>query len=499
MTLDMKIFKKYILGSAILLVLLSQVSCKKEFLEVIPKGQTIAVNTEDYEKILNANYLMSSFNASVYRGDEMAALQPHFDNMAGNLLRRQQRLFRYEDRVYDADQLPDEITEVSNYIRKLYLFNKVINEVMNSEGGTEAQKMSLLAEAKAGRAICNFMFLSDFTKPYNATTAATDLGIPNLTVADVNLRDFKRETLQQGYDMVIKDLTDALPNLDVLTHRRKISKLAAEFYLARVYMTMSNFAAARIHLDAAFAEVTKSAIPMELYDYSVVLNPENPDAPGSWLPDTGLGFDNEPLAANNMEIIYNVTAGWFQFQAVDAFVFSPETGNLYGPTDRRLNLYTPYLLFSGETYPNGMRRRTSGFFTGTDVGPSLPDLYLMRAECKARANDLTGAVVDLEILREKRVSGTAAKVPSNVTGNREALVRFILDERIREFAITGLRWLDMRRLSLDPVYSNHIKYAHKIYNEIGNVASTYQLKPERFALKFGERMLKESNGLEENP
>ncbi|MBB5441172.1 tetratricopeptide (TPR) repeat protein [Pedobacter sp. AK017] len=495
----MKIFKKYILRSAVLFALLSQVSCKKEFLEVIPKGQTIAVNTEDYEKILNANYLSNSFNASVYRGDEMAGLQPDFDNMAGNLLRRQQRLFRYEDRVYDADQLPDEITDESNYIRKLYLFNKVINEVMDSKGGTESQKMALLAEAKAGRAICNFMFLSDFTKPYNATTAATDLGIPNLIVADVNLRDFKRETLQQGYDRVIKDLTDALPDLDVLTHRRKISKLAAEFYLARVYMAMSNFSTAKVHLDAAFAEVSKSAIPMELYDYSVVLNPDDPDAAGSWLPDSGFGLDNEPLAANNTEIIYNITAGWFQLQAIDAFVFSPETANLYGATDRRLNLYTPYLIFSNETYPKSMRRRTSGFFTGTDVGPSLPDLYLMLAECKARANDLAGAVADLEILREKRVSGTAAKVPSNIASNQEALVRFILDERIREFAITGLRWSDMRRLSLDPVYSNHINYTHKIYNGNGNVVSTYQLKPERFALKFGERMLKESNGLEENP
>ncbi|SFW89458.1 RagB/SusD family nutrient uptake outer membrane protein [Chitinophaga sancti] len=495
----MKIIRKYILGSFALLVLIVPVSCKREFLEIVPKGQTIAITTADYEKILNANYLVTQFTACVYEGDEMAALQPYFNNMDGSDLLRQQRLFKYEARVYNAADLPSEITGETNYIRKLYLFNKVINEVMDSKGGSEEQKRALLAEARTGRAICNFMFLSDFTKPYNAATADTDLGIPNLTVADVNQKDFKRGTLQAGYDQVISDLTESLPHLGALTHRRKISRLAAEFYLSRVYIAMNNFAAARTHLDAAFLEVQKAQIPMKLYDYTVVLDPENPGAAESWFPEGVLGLNNVPIAANNTEIIYNINAGWFQFQAVNAFVFSPQTAALYAPTDRRLNLYSPFKLFTTTAYPLGMRRRNTDFFNGINVGPSLPDLYLMRAECKARANDLSGAVADLEVLRAKRIAGTAALVPSGIASNQKDLVKFILDERIREFAITGLRWLDMRRLSVDPVYSNHIDFTHMIYGPNGVVTATYQLKPERFALKFGERMLNENKGLEENP
>lgn len=496
----MKIFKKYIIGSALSLVLMSQVSCKKEFLEIVPKGQTIAVTTADYEKILNANYLSTLFTASVYRGDEVSALQPDFNNSAGSTSNiRLQRLFKYEDRVYNADQLPNEITDDGNYIRKLYLFNKVINEVMASEGGTEAQKLALLAEAKAGRAICNFMFLSDFTKPYNAASAATDLGIPNLTAADVTQKDFKRESLQEGYDLVLKDLTDALPNLTALTHRRKISKLAAEFYLARVYMAMNNYAAAKTHVDAAFTEVAKAVIPLRLYDFTVVLNPDNQDVAGTWFPEGFLGLSNVPLAANNTEIIYNVTAGWFQLQTADAYVFSPQTAGLYAATDRRLNLYSPFRLFTTTAYPSGMRRRNTNFFDGIDIGPSLPDMYLMRAECKARANDLSGAVGDLEALRTKRIPGTAARVPSNIASDQQALVKFVLDERIREFAISGTRWLDMRRLSVDLVYNTHIDFTHRIYDENGQELSRYQLKPERFVLKFGERMVAQSNGLVDNP
>lgn len=495
----MKIFKKHIVITLTAAALFSAIGCKKEFLEIVPKGQAIAINTSDYEKILNANFISSQFTANVYLGDEMAALQPNFNNMPGEPGRRFMRLFQYSDRVYNADQLPDEITDPNNYIRKLYLFNKVINEVMNSQGGTESQKLSILAEAKAGRAICNFMFVSDFTKPYNQTTAATDLGIPNLTVADVTQKDFKRGTLQQAYDLILKDLKEALPNLGVLTHRRKISRLAAEFYLARVYIAMNNFTEAKVHVDAAFQEVSKSVIPMALYDYTVVLDPDNPDAPDTWFPDFGYGLAGEPLAANNSQTIYNVTCTWFNFSAADAILFSPQTAGLYGSTDRRLNLYTPYSFSADEEYPSSMRRRTTGLFTGIDVGPSLADLYLMRAECNARANILSEAVSDLLILRTKRISGPAAQVPASVASDQKALVRFILDERIREFAISGLRWLDMRRLSQDPVYNNHINLNHRVYNQVGAVVGTYPLRPERYALKFGERMLNESNGLVDNP
>lgn len=495
----MKILKKHIVITLTAITLLVAAGCKKEFLEIVPKGQAIAIHTSDYEKILNANFITSLFTANVYLGDEMAGLQPNFDNMPGEDGRRFQRLFKYDDRVYNADQLPKEITDENNYIRKLYLFNKVINEVMNSEGGTESQKLSILAEAKAGRAICNFMFVSDFTKPYHQTTASTDLGIPNLTVADVTQKDFKRGSLQQAYDLIITDLKEALPNLGVLTHRRKISRLAAEFYLGRVYMAMNNYPEAKIHVDAAFEEVPKSVIPMALYDYTVVLNPDDPDAPGTWFPDFGFGLAGEPLAANNSQTIYNVACTWFNFSAADAMVFSPQTASLYASTDRRLSLYTTFSFSADEEYPLSMRRRTTGLFTGIDVGPSIADLYLMRAECNARANNLAAAGNDLQILRAKRISGPAAQIPASATSDQQALVRFILDERIREFAISGLRWLDMRRLSQDPVYSSHINLNHKIYNQAGAVVSTHTLRPERYALKFGERMVNESNGLQDNP
>lgn len=470
------------------LSLILPTSCSKGFLEIEPKGSRVAKTTPDYEQLMNAVGLQVPYPPSLYLGDEMAAQKTYMD--AAQI--RTQRLFRFEARVYDEDQLPNETWPLTS----IYTFNKVINEVMQSEGGTDQQKRAILAEAKVGRAICHLYFLNDYSLPYNAATAATDLGIPLLTKADVTQTTFMRASVQECYDFIIKDLEDALPDLGPLVHRRKFSRMGAEFILGRVYLYMAKFNESRAHVDAAFAELNKAAIPLTLYDYNVVLDP---DGSGSWFPDFGFGLSNYPLAANNTQVIYNLSMTNFQLQQANTYVFSPETAALFDPMDKRLLLFSETEMFNPDKiFPGGMRRYSASLFSGLEIGPSLPDLYLMRAELKARAGDLDGAKSDLEILRSKRMPANVAVVPSGIAGNKEALVRYILDERIREFATSGMRWLDMRRLSVDPVYSNTVKYTHKLYDDTGNVVATYTLKPERFALKFGERMLAENKGLVEN-
>lgn len=484
----MKMLNK-ILVPALCSLMLLQVSCKKEFLEIEAKGSLIAKTTKDYEQLMNAVALQVTYAPSLYLGDEMAAQQIYMDAAAI----RTQRIFRFEDRVYDADQLPSETW----HIGLIYTFNKVINEVMQSKEGTDQQKRALIAEAKTGRALCHLYFLNDYSKPYNAATATTDLGVPILTKADVTQTTFVRATVQETYDFIINDLKEALADLGPVTHRRKFSKAAAEFLLGRTYLYMAKFSEARTHIDAAFAELDKSEIPLGLYDYNIVLDP---DDPSTWFPDFGFGLSNKPLSANNTEVMYNVSMTIFQLQQANTYVFSPQTAALYNPADKRLALFSGSEIFDpGAVFPNGMMRYSASLFSGIDVGPSLPDLYLMRAELKARADDLAGAKADLEALRSKRMPANIVAIPPGIANDKEALVRFILEERIREFAISGMRWMDMRRLSVDPVYNNTVKYTHELYDAAGNVVATYTLKPERFALKFGERMLAENKGLIENP
>jgi hypothetical protein len=128
----------------------------------------------------------------------------------------------------------------------------------------------------------------------------------------------------------------------------------------------------------------------------------------------------------------------------------------------------------------------------------LSDLYLLRAECKARLGDLAGAKMDVEVLRRNRMPETNALVPASIAGQQLALLKFILSERIREFALSGYRWFDMRRLSVDPLFSdNH--YTHKLYSESGTVIDTYVLRPERFVLRFPQKVMDQNPGMQNNP
>jgi hypothetical protein len=72
-----------------------------------------------------------------------------------------------------------------------------------------------------------------------------------------------------------------------------------------------------------------------------------------------------------------------------------------------------------------------------------------------------------------------------------------MDERLREYAGLGVRWFDMRRLSVDPLFGNS-SYSHTLYQADGTTA-TYQLRPERFVLKIPPRMLLTNPGMDDNP
>jgi len=127
-------------------------------------------------------------------------------------------------------------------------------------------------------------------------------------------------------------------------------------------------------------------------------------------------------------------------------------------------------------------------------------LYLLRAECKARLNDLSGAVQDVETLRKNRMPSTDAAVSSSIAGNQVNLIKFILEERIREFANEGYRWFDMRRLSVDTnaQIAATVKNTHTSYDN-SDAPTTYTLRAERLTLQFPQAYITLNPGMENNP
>ncbi len=72
----------------------------------------------------------------------------------------------------------------------------------------------------------------------------------------------------------------------------------------------------------------------------------------------------------------------------------------------------------------------------------LAEMYLIRAEARARAGELTGALADLNTVRVRAGLDELAGL------GQPALLDAILEERRREFALENQRFFDLRRLGL---------------------------------------------------
>lgn len=462
-------------------------SCKKEFLEVTPKGKLIAQKTSDYDLLLNnlVDLNTMDINDHIPMGDDVAAINPYFSNSALTT----QRAFRWDDLIFEPDANADEVAVL---VKALYTYNIIINEVMDSKDGTEVQKKSIRAEALAGRAWVYFHLINFFGQPYNATTSATDPGFPIFTKADVTETNFTdRGTVKGVYDFIINDLQTAIPDLPPLIHRIRMSKSTAEGFLGKVYMFMGRFNDALPLLNSGITGLEGSQLPTRLYNYNVEFA-----AGGVFMPINAL-FGPTPVTIDkNLESAYSrQSVNTWGFVA-NELVMNRQTVALYKTSDLRRKFFTSSAFPFG-AYPAGVLRR---------FGPSnlingllISDLYLLRAEAKARLNDLSGARTDVEKLRENRMPLADKAVPEIAMADRISLTKFIFEERIREFAVTGYRWFDMRRLSVDTDLKSNVGTTHEVLDASGATVDTFNLRPERLTFRIPGKVLNANPGMQDNP
>ncbi|GAA3591495.1 RagB/SusD family nutrient uptake outer membrane protein [Flavivirga amylovorans] len=472
--------------SRLFILIITLSSCSEDFLEVEVKGDFIATTTNEYDLLLNNIQLFSleSIDLDYAMSPEVCRIEPYNTSLLGL---SKQPAFRWLPDIYEPEvQMPN----VFGFTRHIYLYNKIINEVPNSVDGTESEKKRVEADARASRAWMYFQLINYFGKPYNPATASDDLGFPILTESDVTLTDFSRASVESVYNFMLDDLNKAIPYLSDLYHRTRMSNATARALLAKVHIFMGNYSEGLQELDEAFNLLQNSSLESGLYDYNITTQP------GGIMQNFGFG-PNEPVTIFNIEnplvkTSFNIDGGFF-----GELVISPEITALYGPTDIRLtNFFTSEAqVFSGLFLPPGFLRK-QGKSNGY-LGINIPDMYLLRAECKARTNDLSGAVEDVEFLRRHRMPIADAPIPTGLS--QDDLIRYIVEEeRIREFAVEGKEWFTTRRLSTDPLFSGKV-YIHTLYDATGAPKETFTLTPERFVLKFNDNFMEQNPNIINNP
>lgn len=306
-----------------------------------------------------------------------------------------------------------------------------------------------------------------FAKAYDAGSADTDLGIPLRNSTDFLLPSM-RSSVQQTYEKILEDAKAAallLPGTALFATRP--SRGAAFGLLARTYLSMRMYDSAFRYADMALQ------IKADLLNYND--------------PAQVAVTATNPFKLFNKEVVFQTTMGvWIS-------IYHPSSGPARIDTAlfasfhindlRRKAFFTavsPYQRFKG-SYSGSTSRLFSGIATD--------ELYLTRAECRARAGEKEAALNDLNSLLQQRFA-PATFVPVTAVTASEAL-EVILIERRKELMFRGsLRWMDIKRFNKE---GRNIELKRKIMNDL------IVLLPNdsRYALPLPQDVL-ETSGMEQN-
>lgn len=270
------------------------------------------------------------------------------------------------------------------------------------------------------RANAFFHLAQVFAKPYDATTAQNDLGIPLRLTSDFNART-TRASLLDTYDRVLEDLETALPLLPLEPrYKTRPSKAAAYGLRARIYLAMRDYDSAFLNADSCLS------LYGELMDYNTL--------------DVAA---NLPFLRFGPEVIFDasIVSG-----SLTDHIISPELYNMYDENDLRRIAYFRQSL-GNLVFKGSYIRSAWTFFAGI----ATDEMYLIRAECSARNGNLASAMADLQTLLENRydkVNGVSTYQQVQFSDTEQA-VDFIINERRKELVFRGLRWMDLRRLNLE--------------------------------------------------
>lgn len=489
-------FKIMILG-----VLLTIFNACDNFLDVAPTTNVAIPSTaDDYQDMLyplSANYTADAMIGLM--GDEVYWSKNFYLTQSTDVFAR--RAYLHEDEVFDITENPAAWNGGYNLI---FTYNKVVDEVRYLTGEPLGKLLKIEAEARLYRALNYFHLAMMFAPPY-AMSSETTPGIPVIVKNDVDNTTRERTPVYGVYRHILADIDTALkylPDYATLESRFLASKIGAYGLKARVYFNMNKYPETLQALEQLFDILDTRQSPVGL-KYGIVnynqLAWKNEDGPWQGM-DPVKTFPRAVLQES--ENIESVLTSQLNLRDPTVGSVSSFPLNAIFVSDHLLDFFTEegdlrekYMFYerntSGEYWDQdapGLKLKRFGY---SNAGVSMPDIYLMAAECYARAGDMVNALKYLNGLRENRID--REKYKARTSSDAGQVLRWILEERMREFIATGHRWYDMRRLWDDPVGSTMIEKIRVLDGQ------TYPLTKERLTIRIPEYVMQYHPDWEQNP
>jgi hypothetical protein len=403
--------RNIIIFSVLIFIVFASGSCKK-FLDKKPDQKMVVPSTlQDVQAILDNPLInLSSPHEGETAADNYYVTYANYNSL-GRLAERQLYIWDPNADLFSA--------EWSTPYQQIFYANQALATLEKIPQDAAGLWKTLRGTAVFARSFYFYQLAQVFAPAYDATNATTSLGIPIRLTPDVN-EPTTRPTVKQTYDQIVNDFLEAAQLLPTTTAiKSRPNKAAAYAMLARTYLAMADYTNALTYAN------------LSLQQQNALLNFNQLNAAAAF-----------PIARFNTEVSFGATSNI-------ALIFNPAVAKVdsnlyksYDPNDLRRQIF--FKKNADDSYAfKGSYDGSSSYncFTGT----TTDEMYLVRAECYARAGNIDNALSDLNTLMQTRwKSGTFAPFTA---ASADAALSLILTERRKELVFRALRWTDLRRLN----------------------------------------------------
>ena len=282
--------------------------------------------------------------------------------------------------------------------------------------------------------------------------------VPLALVSDYNVNNnLSRSPKAKVYAQIVQDLKQAESMLPMgylsgtaspTNNRTRPNRAAASALLSRVLLYIGDYTGAEQH---ATSVIDQSA-DYQLSPLNSVFLANSKETIWALAPETSTAVRDFFLYNNG------APATLPTLSALSTFVpaaMSTELIASFQPGDLRMDNWT--LLRSTTTspangrfyFPNKYKSRTNG--AEFNIMLRLAEQYLIRAEARAKTNNIPGAVADLNVIRARArntaIAGALADYPTTLT-LQEFMDAVLQERRLELFTEQGHRFYDLKRLGL---------------------------------------------------
>ena len=439
--------KTTILNIITVVILSTTLMSCDDYLSDVPKGQKIPTTFADFEALIRDEYTNHRTDVS----QAIILLNDRFETSANlNYYPLRMANYMWDETANRIELNNSDETAYYNGYAVISTCNLLIEHVPGSTEATEAQKNELVAQAKVLRALACFYMTNFYANTYDEATASSKKAIPWITSADMSA-PYQQVTIQEIYDYMLNDIKEALPNLQSQSATPLHPNLGAAYALrARIYLQMGKYSLALADAESALAENNQLYDWTEYYsDYQTQIEDpayytRTPSPMGHYYVENYYfrhGLSNNSSSESSIPVD---RAARF------------ETGDAHFAARWKLRTV------GSDTYYYGMQ---SGFFN--HGGLTTTEVYLIKAECLARAGQHGDAMDVLNIVRKTRI--LAAHYADLTATTEEQAIEYIRRTKDNELILSIVPFADTRR------YNKETKYSRTLTKTVD--AQTYTLSP----------------------